>query len=65
MLKNPLIKTQEEREAKIAEMAAVASSQKDAATIVQNYFDHVRQSCELKYPSSLLKYPSTDTARAG
>jgi hypothetical protein len=55
MLKSPMLKTEAQRDAKIAALAAEASSQREAAAILHNHFDTIRSRFEMNYPSSLIQ----------
>ena len=54
-LQSPMLKTEAQRDAKIAELAAQASSQREAAAILHNHFDTIRSRFEAAYPSSLIR----------
>jgi hypothetical protein len=54
-LKDPMLKSEQERDMKIAQLAAQANSTNEAAAIVHNHFETIRGRFESKYPSSLVR----------
>jgi hypothetical protein len=50
-----MLKSEQERDMKIAQLAAQANSTNEAAAIVHNHFETIRGRFESKYPSSLVR----------
>lgn len=54
-LQNPLIKTEQQRQQKLAEIASRVSSQAEASAVVHQYFSDTKSSFDQRYPSSLVR----------
>jgi hypothetical protein len=54
-LKDPLIKTHDERQRRIGELAANVRTEKEASAIAQSYFENLCAAFDEKYPSASIK----------
>jgi hypothetical protein len=54
-LKDPMIRSEVDREKKLAEIAAEVDSEEEAVAVLHNHFEGIRKAFEEKYPSSRVK----------
>ena len=55
LLQHPAIRTEEERQQKLAELASKVKSQDEASAVIHRYFSDIKDAFDSRYPSSLVR----------